>query len=72
MIYAHLTLKNFGENGGTNAVIVGYMNEFTYTNKHISLLINPEFKLIIYKDQNCYNELFAQDKENSITILFRI
>ena len=61
-----LSLKNFGENGGMNAVVVSYMNEFTYTNKHISLLINPEFKLIIYKDQNCYNEFFAKDKENSI------
>ena len=50
MIYAHLTLKNFGENGGTNAVIVGYMNEFTYTNKHISLLNKKKIlKIHIYK-----------------------
>ena len=61
-----LSLKNFGEDGGMNAIVVSYKEEFNYTNKHISLLINPKFKLIIYKDKNCFNELFIQDKRNSI------
>ena len=42
------------------------MDEFNYTNKHISLLINQDFILVIYKEKNCYNELFNQGINNSI------
>ena len=34
-----------------------YLNEFNYTNKHISLHTNNEYDIIIYKDRNCINKL---------------
>jgi len=57
-------LKNYNENGGINALVRSYMDEFNYTNKHISLLINANFQLVIYKDKDCYTELYNQNENN--------
>ena len=57
-------LKNYNENGGINALVRSYMDEFNYTNKHISLLINANFQLVIYKDKVCYTELYNQNENN--------
>ena len=58
-------LKNYDEDGGINAIVKSYMDEFNYTNKHISLLTNQNFEIVIYKDKDCYNALYNQDKSNS-------
>ena len=50
-------LNNFKEESGMSSIIKSYIDEFSYTKKHISLLWNKDYKLIIYRDTNCINEL---------------
>ena len=50
-------LKNFNDNGGIDSLVKSYFDEFSYTNKHVSEFNNIYYKLLIYKDKNCLEEL---------------
>ena len=55
-------LNNFEEENGMSSVIKSYIDEFSYTKKHISLLNNKDYKLVIYRDSNCLKELSLKNK----------
>ena len=55
-----IQLINFKEEGGMSAVVKSYIDEFSYTTKHISKLNNKNYKMIIYRDEDCINELSLQ------------
>ena len=61
-------LKNFFGEGGLNAIIKSYIDEFFYTNKHLSIFINENFKILVYKEQNCLNELVKENNESSLNL----
>ena len=58
---------NLGEDNMDNKIIINqettetlvrtYLSEFNYTNKHISLHINNNYSIIIYKNRECILEL---------------
>ena len=50
-------LKNFNDNGGIDSLVKTYYEEFSYTNKHVSEYNNTYYKILIYKENNCLNEL---------------
>ena len=58
-------IKNYKEEGGINAIIKSYIDEFFYTSKHISLFKNNKFNIIIYKDKSCFDELIKENNENN-------
>jgi len=55
-------LNNFEEENGMSSVIKSYIDEFSYTKKHVSLLNNKDYKLVIYRDSNCLKELSLKNK----------
>ena len=52
-----IDLQEFLHNGGIELNAKNYATEFNYTTKHVSLLYNDIYSIIIYKDDNCINEL---------------
>ena len=46
-----------GENENINAIVKSYQEEFYYTNKQILQLKNMKYNILIYKDNNCIDEL---------------
>ena len=54
---AQIDLQDFLHNGGIELNAKNYATEFNYTTKHISLLYNDLYSIIIYKDDNCINDL---------------
>ena len=54
---AQIDLREFLHNGGIELNAKNYATEFSYTTKHVSLLYNDIYSIIIYKDGNCINEL---------------
>ena len=59
-------LNNFEEKNGMSSVIKSYRDEFSYTKKHVSLLNNKDYKLVIYRDSNCLKELSLKNKINFV------
>jgi hypothetical protein len=45
------------DKGSNEKLIKTYLKEFNDTNKHISLYLNENYSIIIYKDKGCINEL---------------
>ena len=43
--------------GSIETLVKAYSEEFSYTNNHISKFKNNEYNIIIYKNENCINEL---------------
>ena len=54
---AQIDLGESLHNGGFELNAKNYAKEFSYTTKHVSLLFNDLYSIIIYKDGNCINEL---------------
>ena len=52
-----IDIQEFLHNGGIELNSKNYATEFNYTTKHVSLLYNDIYSIIIYKDDNCINEL---------------
>ena len=50
-------LENFNDKGGIDSLVKTYYEEFSYTNKHVSEYNNTRYKILIYKEKNCLNEL---------------
>ena len=53
-------LNNFQESGGINAIVKSYLDEFNYTTKHVSKIKSKNYNIIIYRDNECINELSIQ------------
>jgi len=54
---AKIDLQEFLHNGGIDLNTKNYAKEFSYTTKHVSLLYNDLYSILIYKDGNCIKEL---------------
>ena len=52
-----IDLQEFLQNGGIELNAKNYAKEFSYTTKHVSLLYNDLYSILIYKDDNCIKEL---------------
>ena len=50
-------LYDFLKQGGVEKIAKNYASEFNYTNKHISLLKNEVYSIMLYKEKNCISEL---------------
>ena len=52
-----IDLQEFLHNGGIELNAKNYAKEFSYTTKHVSLLYNDLYSILIYKDDICIKEL---------------
>jgi hypothetical protein len=52
-----IDLQEIIPNGEIELISKNYATEFNYTTKHVSLLYNDLYSILIYKDGNCINEL---------------
>ena len=50
-------LYDFLKEGGVEKIAKNYATEFNYTNKHISLLKNEVYSIMLYKEKECISEL---------------
>ena len=50
-------LTNLYLDNGLDLIVKNYVNEFGYTDKHISFYSNYLYKIILYKNKNCISEL---------------
>ena len=50
-------IKNTQDDGGIDSLVKSYMDEFSYTEKHVSEFNNSDYKILIYKDESCLDEL---------------
>ena len=54
---ATFELYDFLKEGGVEKIAKNYASEFNYTNKHISLLKNEIYSIMLYKEKECISEL---------------
>ena len=57
MSSSQFELNDFLKEGGVEKIAKTYAKEFNYTTKHISLLKNEVYSIMLYKDKDCINEL---------------
>ena len=57
MSSSQFELNDFLKEGGVEKIAKTYAKEFNYTSKHISLLNNEVYSIMLYKDKDCINEL---------------
>ena len=57
LVQSDINLKKDEDFQIINILAKTYLNEFNYTNKHISLYTNKDFSIVIYKDRNCIDEV---------------
>ena len=54
---ATFELYDFLKQGGVEKIAKNYASEFNYTNKHIALLKNEVYSIMLYKEKECISEL---------------
>jgi alpha-amylase len=52
-----ILLSNFQEDGEMSDIVMSYINQFHYRKRHVLQLNNSKYKIVIYRDKNCINEL---------------
>ena len=63
-------LANFNDDGGIDSLVKSYKDEFSYTNKHISEINNKDYNILIYKEQNSFDELGLKFPEINFGICY--